>query len=209
MSRALYARVLLASLACAVAVAAQAANGWNESLAGDLSNSGRSPTPVAMAVGINRVLGTTGNSGQGIDRDYFTFTVPSGAKLTALNLLSNTAVSGGASFIGIQAGPQVTVTPSGGGVENLIGLGHYSNDQIGTDMLPAVLVGPTVEIGSGTYSVWVQDTGGPASYGFDFVIAATTTAVPSSQVPLPTWSMLGLALALCLAARRYETRQAH
>jgi hypothetical protein len=59
---------------------------------------------------------------------------------------------------------------------DLIGFAHYSNDQIGTDMLPSIIFGFTGALSSGTYSLWVQDTGGPASYGFDFGVTA---------VPLP------------------------
>src|SRR5882724_1688564 len=115
----------LAAVLASVAVAggAHAATIWDEASNGDLSNDGLSPTPLVMSVGSNRVLGTTGNSGQGTDRDYFKFTVPVGAKLTSIVLLPNTAISGSVSFIGIQAGPQLTVTPTGGGVESLIALG--------------------------------------------------------------------------------------
>lgn len=179
------------------AVTAHAATVWDETAPGygDLANEGAAPTLVTMIAGSNVVKGHTGNSGDGVDRDYFKFTVPPGAKLTSIMLLGNTSVSGGVSFIGIQSGPQVTVTPSGGGVENLIALGHYGNDQIGTDLLPAIKIGMPVELSSGTYSVWVQDTGGPASYGFDFLITGGVS-VPT----LPEWGMFLMAMLLMLIA---------
>lgn len=161
---------------------AHAATSWDEAHNGDLSNDGLSPTSLVMGSGSNWVLGSTGATNTGVDRDYFEFTVPTGATLTAITLLANTSVSGNVSFIAVQGGPQLTVTPTGGGLEQLLALGHYGNDQIGTNLLPAIKLGATGPLPSGTYSVWVQDTGGTADYGFDFVIsapAATPAAVPS------------------------------
>lgn len=189
--------IVLQSLAVGVlgVSTAHAATVWNEAQNGDLSNDGLSPTSLSVAPGSNVVMGLTGNSGSGIDRDYFKLTVPPGSTLTAIKLLPNTAVSGGVSFIGIQAGPQLTVSPSGAGQENLIALGHYGNDLIGSDILPEIKKSTTqIPLPSGTYSVWVQDTGGPAEYGFDFMISApvTTAAAPS----LPWWGLMLLASAL-------------
>lgn len=166
--------VLVSALACAGAVSAQSSTVWDESLQGDLSSTGLQPTSLAMAAGANRILGVVGDGGLGVDRDYFSFTVPVGAVLSAVMLLNNTFVSGGASFIAIQAGPQVSVTPTGGGADALLGYGHYTTDQVNTDILPSIVFGPVSTLPSGVYSVWVQDTGGPAPYGFDFIM----TAVP-------------------------------
>jgi hypothetical protein len=190
-------RLVIVTLAGAHASPARAATVWNEAIEGDLSSNGLTPTPVAMSVGSNRVLGTTGDSGSGIDRDYFRFTVPTGATLTSILLLENTTVSGGASFIGIQAGAQVTVSPLGAGAEDLIALGHYGNDQIGTDLLPVIRIGSPVTLPAGTYSVWVQDTGGPASYGFDFQLTGGGASVPALSVG----GLSALAVLLALVAR--------
>jgi hypothetical protein len=163
-----------------------------------LSGSGLSPTVLATALGSNVVLGSTGDSGQGVDRDYFTFTVPSGTALTSIKLLGNTSVSGGSSFIAIQSGPQLTVTPSGQGVQQLLGYTHYGNDLIGTDLLPAMVIQFTGALPSGTYSVWVQETGGPAAYGLDLVISPVGGGDPQDgDVPtLPEWGFILMALLL-------------
>jgi len=175
---------------------AHAATVWDETSNGDLSNNGLSPTLVVVSPGSNLVLGLTGDSGQGVDRDYFKIIVPAGSTLTSIELLANTAVSVGVSFIGMQAGPQLTVTPSGGGAEQLLASGHYGNDQIGTDLLPAIELGPAGPLPNGTYSVWVQDTGGPASYGFDFVLSAV--AAPAAAPSLPGWGLIVLGATLGL-----------
>lgn len=133
--------------------------------------------------------------------------MPAGAALTAIQLLPNTSVSGSVSFIGIQPGPQLTVTPTGGGVELLVALGHYGNDQVGTDLLPTLKVGAPGPLPSGTYSVWVQDTGGPATYGFDFV---TSSVAPTVQAPaLPSWGpiLLGMLLASIYWSRAARFRR--
>lgn len=159
-------------VACCGSVATHAAIAWDETLLGDLSSDGLAPTALTVGSGTNYVLGTVGNSGSGVDRDYFSFVVPTGFVLDAVRLLGNTSVSGGSSFIAIQAGPQLTVSPTGAGVENLLGFTHYGNDLIGTDLLPAMAITFTGALPSGVYSVWVQETGGPATYGLDFSISA-------------------------------------
>jgi hypothetical protein len=152
-----------------------------------------------VSAGSNIILGSTGDSGAGVDRDYFSITVPTGMELTSILLLSNTSVSGSVSFIGIQAGPQVTVSPTGAGAENLIGLGHYGNDQVGTDLLPAIALSFTGSLHSGTYSFWVQETGGPAAYGFDAAI---------TPVPLPGAAALLMSGLLGVSGFRLHGRNA-
>ncbi|MBI3349954.1 MAG: hypothetical protein HY020_22435 [Burkholderiales bacterium] len=189
-----------AALLAVAAACAQATTVWQEGADGtnDLSNDRLAPTTVTMGLGHNLVLGTTGNAGSGIDRDYFRFDVPAGAVLEAIVLHPDTFVSGDASFIGIQAGPQVTVTPTGGGagVTALYGFLHYRNDQIGQNILPELAFGTSpVPAPAGTYAVWVQELGGEVRYGFDFVVA--------SSVPEPA-AALRLALGLAgLACRRF------
>ncbi|MBV8036168.1 PEP-CTERM sorting domain-containing protein [Roseateles sp.] len=182
-----------AALLVAVA-SSQAAIVWDEAIQGDLSDNGLAPTVIAMAPGRNLVLGTMGDAGHGVDRDYFSFTVPAGHVLAELWLLPVTGVSGSASFFGIQAGPQLTVTPSGGGIEAFYGFNHYGGEQIGSDILVAMVGADKAPIPAGTWSVWLQETGGQVSYGLDFVI---TSAVPEPAAAL----CLGLGL-LGLACRR-------
>lgn len=176
------------------ACSAQAAVVWDETAQGDLSNNGLAPSALVFAAGSNQVLGDTGNNGQVVDRDYFHFTVPAGMRLTAITVLGNTNVSGGSSFFGLQVGDQLTVAPSGAGADAMLGYTHYGNDFIGLDLLPLLAVAYPLGLPSATYSIWVQETGGPATYGFDFVVA---------EVPLPgAGTLLGAGLVSLAGLRR-------
>jgi len=187
-------RFAITTLFCICGITAHADDAWNEAANGDLSNNGLSPTGITLNVGSNRVLGSTGNNGSGIDRDYFTFTVPAGRAVTAITLLNNTYVSGGASFIGLQAGPQITVSPSGSGADQLIGYTHYGTDLIGTNLLPLIAHDYSNGLTTSTYSVWIQETGGPVEYGLDFTLVPLPV---SEDVPmLPGWTMILLGTSL-------------
>lgn len=188
-------RVALATLMLAT-LPAHATSAWDETRDGDLSNTSSAPTFVSMSAGANTVAGITGVPGSGvagIDRDYFRFSVPTGLELSAIVVNPDTFVSGSVSFIGIQRGTQVSDGGSG-----LLGHSHYGPDTIGTNILPQMLAAGVNVLGSGSYSVWVQETGGNVDYSFDFML----TAVPEPATGL----MLGaglLALARrCAAARR-------
>ena len=195
----------LALAASGIFSAAQAATAWNESVSGDLSNVGTAPTGVNLVAGSNLVLGATGRNTSGVvDRDYFTFTLPTGFQLNALNLLPGSTFLGpeSISFIAIQSGPQVTVNPTGGSAAGLLGWWLYSANDIDTDILQLMAsspgaVGYVGALPAGTYSVWVQETGtGVANYNFDFQV----TAVPE---PATAASLLaGLAALGWLARRR-------
>jgi hypothetical protein len=81
-------RSVLFALVCGVFTNAHGALGYDESVSGDLSNSGLTPTAVSVGLGSNPILGSTGNhTGTGIDLDYFSITVPSGAALSSLSIL--------------------------------------------------------------------------------------------------------------------------
>ena len=183
MKRSYALKAFLVTVACLGSCAAHASTLWDESSNGDFSGNGLAPTALLLSAGVNTILGSTGNGGQGVDRDYFSFVIPDGGHLTSIRLTGDTNVSGGVSFLGLQGGPQLTVTPTGGGAENLIGFLHYGNDLIGQDLLPNLAPGFAGGLPGGIYSAWVQDTGGPATYGFDFTVAA-------APVPLPGAAML-------------------
>jgi hypothetical protein len=196
--------VLLAG-AFLYATAAHGSTIYDESVSGDLSNSGLAPTLVSVSLGSNDLFGTTGKTGNTIDRDYFTFTVPQGLELTAITVLPGTQTLGtlGDSFIGIQSGPEVTVSPTAADATGLLGWFHYNTGDIGVDILPLMgtsgddSTGFTAPLPEGTYSFWVQEASvGTVPYGLDFSVA--TAPEPAS------WTMVftGLALLAGNTARR-------
>jgi hypothetical protein len=172
--------VLLAS-AFLYGAAAHGDTIYNESISGDLSNSGLAPTLLTVSLGLNDLFGTTGKTGTVIDRDYFTFTVPEGLELTAITVLPGTETLGtlGESFIGIESGPQVTVLTSATTAAGLLGWYHYDDTgDIGVNILPLIgtsglgSTGFTGPLPSGTYSFWVQEaSAGTVPYGLEFTVA--------------------------------------
>lgn len=184
------------------ATAAQATTVWDEATQGDLSGNGLAPTPLALQAGSNLLLGSTGRGSAGVDRDYFVFTLAEGFQLDAVTLLEGSSFLGqqSLSFIGVQAGPQVTVSPTGGSATGLLGWYHYGPNDPGTDILPLIgfgfgatgFLGP---LPAGTYAFWIQDTGsGTANYRFDFAVSA---------VPEPAAAgLLALGLAALMLRRR-------
>jgi hypothetical protein len=203
-------RLLLAGFVAggvaSVPLSASAANGWDESSAGDFSNVGTAATVVTLGLGSNLIAGTSGRSGSVVDRDYFTFTLPAGWQLDAVTLLPGSTFLGasGLGFIAVQGGTQLTVSPTGGDPSGLLGWHHTSANDIGTDVLPQIglgagSIGFTPPLPAGSYSFWVQETGtGTSAYRFDFNV---------SVVPEPASALLlaaGLAAVGALRRRRRE-----
>jgi len=193
---------ILAALvsAAALAPAAHAAVVWDETLAGDLSNLGSSPTFVALASGANQILGTTGAPLGIVDADYFTVVVPAGHSLTSLTLLPGTMpVDDIVGFLGLQAGTQVTAVLD---PAPLLGWLHYTSANVGPNLLPLLgtapgAIGFSGPLGPGAYAFWVQDFDfGTAPYGIELGV---TAAVPE---PLPATALLAGLATLGLLARR-------
>jgi hypothetical protein len=167
-------------------VTAEAAVIYDEGTSGDFSNTGIAPTALGLVAGSNEILGSMGFTGTGLDRDYFALTVPTGKALTAIRALPGTEVAVGASFLGMQAGAQMTVSPNAFTAAGLLGWAHYSDPPpAGADLLPTMSVagfgssGFTIPLAAGSYTFWLQDVDGPASYHLDFVVANV------APVPLP------------------------
>ncbi len=184
------------------AAGAQAQVAWDESTQGDFAGSGLAPTAISLGLGSNLILGSTGRTAGVVDRDYFSFTLPAGWQLDTITVLPGSSFlgQGAASFIAVQGGPQVTVNPTGGSATGLLGWVHYSENDVGTDILGLMGIGPGAigfagALPAGTYSFWVQDTGtGVADFRFDFAVSA---------VPEPAgWALALAGLAGLLARRR-------
>lgn len=165
----------------------------DESVNGDLNDSRAAPTLLVVQAGSNDFFGvTTGNGG--IDLDYAKFLVPAGHVFSGLTVLPGTNPSGGVSFIGLQAGSEITVNPAAPTSTPLLGWLHYGTHNIGLNILPemgteAGSIAFTASLQAGTYSLWIQDFGPTlAPYGFRIEI----TPVPEAQ----TYAMVGAGLGL-------------
>jgi hypothetical protein len=186
------------TLGCAAAPSiAQGASIYDEAISGDLSNSGGAPTVLTAADGSNQLFGTTGRGGSGVDRDYFTLTVPAGSELTSINVLPGTTAGGPVSFIGMEAGKQVTLPTSPSDATGLLGWHHYGPADINTDILDDMSIpadgssGFTPPLGSGSYSFWVQDFGsGIFNYGFDFALAPVPETGPGLLVVIAVFGFM-------------------
>jgi hypothetical protein len=186
----------------------------DESVVGDLSNNWNTPTSLSFTTGSNQVLGSvvrlSTTSPQ--DMDYFTFAVPAGNQVTAINVLAGTAAGGpgAVSFFGIASGTSVidpSTTPNSAVAAGLLGYTLYGSGDIGASILNRLATSNTLSpaaqgfsvLGPGNYSIWIQEgTPGTFNYGFDVVIGAA---------PEPTtWflSCAGLSAMVVLTRRRHK-----
>ena len=205
-------RPLICPLILAVGLsAAHAQTAWDETVSGDFSNAGLSPTSVSLQLGSNLVKGATGRIAGVVDRDYFSFTLPAGWQLDTLTVLPGTGFAGSSpvGFMGVQAGPQVTVNPTGGSATGLLGWLHYSENDVGTDILGLLGIGFgasgfVTPLPAGTYSFWVQDTAtGSAPYNFDFSVSAVPEASSAGLL------LAGLAAGMGWRSLRLPRRRLH
>jgi hypothetical protein len=179
---------------------AQALN-YDETVNGELSDDRLNPTGLTFATGTN----TLSMSTQSGDRDYFTFTVPSGWNLSSIfhQTYESTDFRG---FIGFQSGITLTEPPTGTNAINLLGYTLFGVDTVGTEIIddlaasgseiPAA-TGFVAPLPAGDYTFWMQQTGGLSTYSFNFTI----TPVPEPE----QWALM-LAGGLFLAARMRKMR---
>ena len=175
-----------------VGIAACVAQGqviWDETIDGDLSNDGATPSVGgSLAVGDNLVRGSTGPGTGTIGEpgfDVLTFTVDAGEVVTSMILNAYDPATGGSSGFVLFDGPlgDGTGTP-------FIGGSTGDGAAVGTDLFDQIGI---TELVAGDYTFEVREFGGPRS----------TWEVNFTVVPAPaSAALLGLGGLAAIRRRR-------
>jgi hypothetical protein len=175
---------------------------WNEAIQGELSSNPLAPSTLTLDLGSNSVIGSFNPQGV-YDPDYLTVIVPTGTQLSGLLYGSNFVINDARSFIGVDIGTTVDLTPTPTSQFGLHGYAHIPiGSSVGTDFLPEIgngfgSQGFTGPLAAGTYTFWMQETSGAlGTYAWDFVI--NTAPVPEPE----TYAMLLAGLGLMGATTR-------
>jgi hypothetical protein len=171
---------------------------------GDFSDLGAAPTAIgALQLGDNVIVATQqgDNEPGGRDRDYFTFTVADGQVLSQLVLQGFETDEQGLpqGFIGIQAGPVVTVNPTTfENANQLLGGLVYNSGSLNNDILDDLAEGETqgvtflgfeAPLPAGTYTVWLNQGGAASTATLNFIVTEAPVAnISLSIADAPTIS---------------------
>ncbi|GAA3510746.1 hypothetical protein GCM10022393_25420 [Aquimarina addita] len=156
---------------------------YDEDIDGNLSTDNLVPTLIELAGGDNRVI--SGQTGTVDQANFFTFEIPDGYQLSEL-IVDRYSGADDIGFIGIDEGEIISGQPANNAPSRLIGGLSYGTANVGTNILPAMgdLDNPaapfvsgfgfTPPLPSGTYTVWLNQTGGSSSTILNFVLTPTT-----------------------------------
>ena len=199
LARHLLLAAVLVALPCAAAAAEIVV--FDEARDDDASDDRFAPTTVVLGEGVNTLRGFSGQSPTPDvhDLDYITFTIPVGFELGSF-VLQAASVGGAFSFVGLQAGPIITIPADWTSVESpLLGWAHFGTAEVGLDLLPTIAnspgsIGFSGPLQAGTYALWIMelDTGEPHTYSFGLGVTA---------VPAPAALAVALAFGLCQRRR--------
>ena len=170
---------------------------FDETRDGDASDDRFAPALIGLAAGVNTIRGSFGQSPtiDVHDLDYISFTVPEGFQLETF-MLQSASVGGAFSFVGLQAGPIITIPADWTSIETpLLGWAHFGTADVGQDLLAYMRVSPgsvgfSGPLQAGTYALWIME--------FNTEVHTYSFGLGVTAVPGPS----GLAAALALGAIR-------
>lgn len=156
---------------------------WDEGNDGDLSDDGMNPSgPFTLSLSGNVFIAN--QTGNPRDVDFFSFTVPDGMELTELIVDDYNGVDDVA-FIGIDGGATTDVDFMNPAAGDLLGGTSYGTASIGNDILPAMgnlggAEGFVPPLPAGTYTIWLNQTGGLSESTLNFVVDETLSLEDNS-----------------------------
>lgn len=176
MQRRTFAPLLAIIFLLLIAPAAMADVIYDEALDGELSDDALAPTSIAaFSIGSNRMIGQLNESG--FDPDFWTVVVAPGQRLQQIILVDY--LEDQFSFLGIEAGNQITDTSGGANLMGGVLFGSLDGTTVGDDLLDDLAAGSvagsgfSTPLGPGTYTFWMQEgtsSGMTIDYELDFVI---------------------------------------
>jgi hypothetical protein len=158
-------------------VASRAGVIHDESLLGDLSDDGASPTLLAVSLGVNQVIGSTGLVDGARDLDLFRIVIPEDAVLSSLRFsrYDETPTRSGGSFLAIAAGGEVDTGLGSVHLSNVLvnGTGEWLDDlAAGSRFGPphAMVTGLVAPLAAGEYTVWFEEISTTIDYSMELEI---------------------------------------
>jgi hypothetical protein len=149
----------------------------DEGNTGDLSNDIANPTQWALGAGAN-VLRASTTSGES---DYVAFTVGPCDTLDSITVTDFTSTGNdNIAFTALQQGATFTIpaaeATTGSRIDELLGYSHYGIANLNQDILPAIgqgqgSIGFTGPLNSGTYTMWLNQTGAETQFTLVFNVS--------------------------------------
>ncbi len=149
---------------------------WDETSDGDLSDDGTAPSGVfTLELNGNTIIAS--QRGNPRDVDFFAFTVPDGMELTEL-IVDDYNGADDVAFIGIDSGATTDVDFTNPSAGDLLGGTSYGTASIGNNILAIMgnlggADGFTPPLPAGTYTIWLNQTGGESTSTLNFVVDET------------------------------------
>jgi len=168
----------------------------------DFSNVSTNPTLLpSLTAGSNNVSGSSVGNNPQLDRDFFTFTVPTGFVASAINLVSYSGATD--SYFALKAGSGFDILTNDSTflvstlIDDLAGQSEVGNDLLEPNVgnVQNGKIGPG-KLDPGVYSVWYQETGMATTYQFNIVLTGIIVNPTSGLVTTEAGGTAGFSIVL-------------